>query len=303
MLEPLFRCNLECVGCGKIQFPDEILNKYLTPEQCFRAVEECDAPVVSIPGGEPLIHPKIQEIVEGLVARKRYVYLCTNAILLKKKLDQFKPSKFLTFNVHLDGLKEEHDRSVSREGVFDLAVDAIREAKRRGFRVTTNTTFFEGTDPERARSLFDFLTELKVEGMTISPGYNYEKAAGQERFLKRNRTKDLFSRLLNHPKKGWKFNQSPLFLQFLRGKEDYPCTPWGNPTYNVLGWQRPCYLLGEGYAKSFRELMETTDWEKYGVGRNEKCADCMVHCGFEASAVDDTFSSFKGLCKTVKAML
>ena len=303
MLEPLMRCNLECAGCGKIQFPEETLNKRLTPEQCFQAVDECDAPVVSIPGGEPLIHPEIKEIVEGLVARKRYVYLCTNAILLKRKIDQFKPSKFLTFSIHMDGLKEEHDHAVCREGVFDIAVEAIREAKKRGFRVTTNTTFFEGTDPDRARRLFDLLTKLGVEGMTISPGYSYQKAPDQEHFLKRNRTKELFSRLLSNPNKGWQFNQSPLFLRFLQGKEEYQCTPWGNPTYNVFGWQRPCYLLGEGYAKTFRELMEETAWQKYGVGRNEKCANCMVHCGFEASAVDDTFNSWKGFFKTVRFSL
>jgi len=303
MLEPLFLCNLECAGCGKIQFPEEVLNKRLTPEQCFQAVDECGAPMVSIPGGEPLIHPEMPEIVEGLVARKKYVYLCTNAILLKRKLDLFKPSKYLTFSIHMDGLKEEHDHAVCRDGVFDVAVDAIKEAKTRGFRVTTNTTLFEGANPERVRAMFDFLAALGVEGMMVSPGYSYEKAPDQEHFLKRSRTHELFSNILRNPKKGWQFNQSPLFLRFLQGQEDYQCTPWGNPTYNVFGWQKPCYLLGEGYAKSFKELMETTEWDRYGTGRNEKCADCMVHCGYEASAVDDTFSSFSGLFKTIKAML
>ena len=303
MLEPLFRCNLECAGCGKIQFPEETLNKRLSPAQCFKAVDECGAPMVSIPGGEPLIHPEIEAIVEGLIQRKRYVYLCTNAIMLERKLDCFRPSKYLTFSVHLDGLKEEHDKAVCRDGIFDIAVRAIREAKKRGFRVTTNSTLFEGADPERVRAMFDFLTELGVEGMMISPGYSYAKAPDQEHFLKRSRTHELFSKILRNRKKGWQFNQSPLFLRFLEGKENYQCTPWGNPTYNVFGWQKPCYLLGEGYAETFQELMETTEWEKYGTGRNEKCADCMVHCGYEASAVDDTFGSWKGFLKTARHSL
>ena len=303
MLEPLMRCNLECAGCGKIQYPEEILKKSLTLEQCLRAVDECGAPVVSIPGGEPLIHPDIKEIVEGIIARKKYVYLCTNALLLERKIDLFKPSKYLTLSIHMDGLKEEHDHAVCREGVFDIAVKAIRDALAKGFRVTTNSTLFEGADPERVRTLFDFLTKLGVEGMMISPGYSYAMAPDQQHFLKRERTQELFSRILSRPKKGWQFNQSPLFLRFLQGKEDYQCTPWGNPTYTIFGWQKPCYLLGEGYAQSFKELMETTEWEKYGTGRHEKCADCMVHCGYEATAVDDTFSSWKGFAKTVRATL
>ncbi len=303
MLEPLFRCNLECAGCGKIQFPDEVLNKRLSPEQCFKAVDECGAPMVSIPGGEPLIHPEMPEIVRGLVARKKYVYLCTNAIMMDRKLDQYEPSQYLTFSIHLDGLKEEHDHAVCRDGIFDIAVAAIKKAKAKGFRVTTNTTLFEGANPERVREFFDFVSELKTEGMMISPGYSYEKAPDQEHFLKRSRTTQLFSKILEKPKKSWQFNQSPLFLRFLQGKEDYKCTPWGNPTYNVFGWQKPCYLLGEGYAQTFQELMETTEWDRYGTGRHEKCADCMVHCGYEASAVDDTFGSWKGFFKTVKHTL
>lgn len=303
MLEPLFRCNLECAGCGKIQFPEETLNKRLTPEQCFQAAEECGAPMVSIPGGEPLIHPEIQQIVEGLVARKKYIYLCTNAIMLERKLHLFKPSKYLTFSVHLDGLKEEHDHAVCRDGIFDVAVNAIKTAKAKGFRVTTNTTLFDGANPDRVRQFFDFLTELGTEGMMISPGYSYEKAPDQQHFLKRERTHELFTRILDKPKKGWKFNQSPLFLRFLQGKENYECTPWGSPAYNVFGWQKPCYLLGDGYAQTFQELMNTTDWDKYGTGRNEKCADCMVHCGYEPSAVDDTFNSFRGFLKTIRYTL
>lgn len=302
MLEPLFRCNLACAGCGKIQYPDHVLSRNLSAEDCLKAVDECGAPMVSIPGGEPLIHPEIQQIVEGLVARKKYIYLCTNAIMLRRKIDLFKPSKYLTFSIHLDGLKEEHDSAVCRDGVFDTAVEGIKEAIKRGFRVTTNTTLFDGANPNRVRAMFDFLSELGVEGMMVSPGYSYEKAPDQQKFLKRDRTNQLFSQILDKPKKEWKFNQSPLFLKFLKGDLDYECTPWGMPTYNVFGWQKPCYLLQEGYAKTFKELMSDTAWQNYGTGRHEKCADCMVHCGYEATAVNDTFSSFKGLGRTIQAM-
>lgn len=303
MLEPLFRCNLACAGCGKIQYPDHVLDKRLTPEQCWAAAEECGAPMVSIPGGEPLIHPEMPEIVRGLVARKKYVYLCTNAILLERKLDEYRPSKFLTFSVHMDGLREEHDLAVCRDGVYDTAVRAIKAALARGFRVTTNTTLYNDADPPRVRAFFDEMMKLGVEGMMISPGYSYQKAPDQKNFLKRNKTRELFAQILRDRKRGWRFNQSPLFLEFLMGRVDYQCTPWGNPTYNVFGWQRPCYLLQEGYAKTFRELMEETDWERYGTGRNEKCADCMVHCGYEPSAVEHTFGSWAGFVRTVRATL
>jgi hopanoid biosynthesis associated radical SAM protein HpnH len=303
MLEPLFRCNLACAGCGKIQYPDHILNRRLTPEQCWAAAAECGAPVVSIPGGEPLIHPEMPEIVRGFVERKIYVYLCTNALLLKRKLDAYTPSKFLTFSIHLDGLKEEHDMAVCRDGVYDMAVEAMKEALKRGFRVTTNTTLFEGADPARVRKFFDTMMELGVEGMMVSPGYSYQKAPDQEHFLQRQRTKSLFQQVFKNKKKSWRFNQSPLFLEFLQGKLEYHCTPWGNPTYNIFGWQRPCYLLQEGYAKTFQELMNDTEWDRYGHTRNDKCKDCMVHCGYEASAVDDTFSSLRGFARTIKATL
>ena len=303
MLEPLFRCNLACAGCGKIQYPAHVLKRELTPEECFRAADECGAPIVSIPGGEPLMHSRIVEIVEGLVARKKYVYLCTNAILLKEKLHEFRPSKFLTFSVHMDGLREEHDFAVCREGVYDIAVEAIQLALARGFRVTTNTTLFEGVNPERIRMFFDEMSALKVEGMMLSPGYSYSKAPDQEHFLRRSRTRQLFAQILSYPQRAWRFNQSPLFLEFLMGHRDYQCTPWGNPTYNVFGWQKPCYLLQEGYASTFEELMKDTAWDQYGTGRNEKCADCMVHCGYEASAVDDTFGSLGGFLTTVRATI
>jgi len=292
MLEPLFRCNLACVGCGKIDYPDEILNKRLSVAECLQAVDECGAPVVSIPGGEPLLHKEIDKIVEGIVARKKFVYLCTNALLLEKKLDLFTPSPYLSFSVHLDGLKEEHDHSVCQDGVFDRVVPAISKAKERGFRVSVNATLFDGLDPERIAAFLDFASfELKVDAITISPGYAYERAPDQQHFLTRHRTKELFREVFRRGRgKKWRFSQSSLFLDFLAGNQQYHCTPWGNPTRNVFGWQRPCYLLGEGYARSFKELMETTDWDKYGTGNYEKCANCMVHCGYEPTAADDAVS-------------
>jgi hopanoid biosynthesis associated radical SAM protein HpnH len=304
MLEPLFRCNLACAGCGKIQYPAHILKKHLTVEQCLAAVDECGAPMVSIPGGEPLMYPEIGPLVRELVARRKYVYLCTNAILLGKRLQEglFQPSKYLSFSVHMDGLRDEHDEAVCREGVFDQAVDGIRSALQRGFRVTTNTTLFDGADPVRMREFFDAMMALGVEGMMISPGYSYSKAPDQEHFLRRQRANDLFRRMLEGATRRWKFNQSPLFLQFLMGRRDFECTPWGNPTYNIFGWQRPCYLLQEGYAASFEELLESTRWEEYGRrSGNDKCRDCMVHCGHEPSAVDATFGSWRGFRDTVVA--
>jgi hopanoid biosynthesis associated radical SAM protein HpnH len=301
MLEPLFRCNLACAGCGKIQYPAHILKKELSPEECFKAVEECGTPMVSIPGGEPLMHSQIDKIVEGLVARKKYIYLCTNALLLKEKLDLFKPSKYLTFSVHVDGQREHHDFSVCREGGYDLAIEGIREAVKRGFRVTTNTTLFDGADPNSVRGFFDEMMELGVEGMMLSPGYSYDKAPDQKHFLGRARTRRLFRAILSNRKPSWQFNQSTLFLEFLMGKRTYACTPWGMPTYNVFGWQKPCYLLQDGYADTFQELLETTEWQNYGTeSGNPKCANCMVHSGYEASAVDHTFSGLGGMWATVK---
>ena len=294
MLEPLLQCNLECAGCGKIQHPDDILRRRLSPEQCWAAAEECGAPVVSIAGGEPLIHRQIGEITQGFIERKKFVYLCTNAILLQKRLDQFEPSPYLTFSIHVDGLEQDHDDSVCRDGVWDVAIDAIKAAKDRGFRVTTNSTFFIGADPARIRRMFDRLADLGVDGLMISPGYPYEKAPDQEHFLARNQTKQLFREILEDPPSRWTFNHSALFLDFLKGEIEYDCTPWGNPTYTVFGWQRPCYLMDEGYAGTFRELIEETEWDDYGVASgNPKCVDCMVHSGFEASAVIDATTNLK----------
>lgn len=304
MLEPLFRCNLACAGCGKIQYPAHILKQNLSPEECLRAIDECGAPMVSIPGGEPLMHPQIAEIVEGLVARKKYIYFCTNALLLKEKLHLFKPSKYLTFSVHVDGQREHHDFSVCREGGYDAAIDGVREALKRGFRVTTNTTLFDGADPVSVRAFFDEMMELGVEGMMLSPGYSYDKAPDQKHFLGRARTRRLFRAILSNRKPNWRFNLSPLFLEFLMGKRDFPCTPWGMPTFNIFGWQKPCYLLQDGYADTFAELMAETEWNQYGKeSGNPKCANCMVHSGYEASAVDHTFSSLRGLWDTAKATL
>jgi hopanoid biosynthesis associated radical SAM protein HpnH len=304
MLEPLFRCTLECKGCGKIQFPEEILQKRLSVKECLDAANECGAPMVSIPGGEPLIHPEIKEIVDGLIKQKRYIYLCTNAILLEKKLSLFNPSKYLTFSIHLDGLREMHDRAVSREGIFDVAVKAIRAARQNGFRVTTNTTHFDGEKPEEVRKFFDFAMSLGVEGMMVSPGYSYEKAPDQEHFLRRERAQNFFKEVFANRKKEWKFNQSPFFLEFLMGNKNYQCTPWGNPTRNIFGWQKPCYLMADaGYAKTFMELMSDTEWDKYGTGRHPKCADCMVHCGYEPTAVIDSFSSVGKFLQTIRASI
>jgi hopanoid biosynthesis associated radical SAM protein HpnH len=288
MLEPLFRCNLACAGCGKIDYPDAILNQRLSVDECLEAVDECGAPVVSIAGGEPLLHREIDQVVRGIIARKKFVYLCTNALLLEKKLDQFEPNRYFTWSVHLDGDQQDHDKSVCQDGVYDRAVEAIRKAKARGFRVNINCTLFAGAVPERYAQFFDDVMALGVDGMTVSPGYAYERAPDQAHFLNRRNTKQLFRdifKLQQKDKKRWQFSQSSLFLDFLAGNQSFHCTPWGNPTRNYFGWQRPCYLLGEGYAKSFTELMESTDWDRYGTGNYEKCADCMVHSGYEASAV------------------
>jgi hopanoid biosynthesis associated radical SAM protein HpnH len=289
MLEPLFRCNLACAGCGKIDYPDAILNQRLSVAQCLEAVDECGAPIVVLAGGEPLLHRDIAAIADGIIARRKFLYLCTNALLLEKKLDQFRPRPNFAWTVHLDGDRQDHDRSVCLDGVYDRAVAAIAAAKRRGFRVNINATLFDTVAPDRVARFFDDVAALGIDGITVSPGYAYERAPDQTHFLNRRRTKELFREIFRR-RRGtrWSFNQSSLFLDFLAGNQTYRCTPWGNPTRNVFGWQRPCYLLGEGYAGTFKELMEETDWDAYGTGHYEKCADCMVHSGYEASAVVDS---------------
>jgi hopanoid biosynthesis associated radical SAM protein HpnH len=297
MLEPLFRCNLACAGCGKIDYPSSILNKRISVADAITAAEECGAPVVSIAGGEPLIHREIGDIVAELIKRKKYVYLCTNALLLEKKLDLFKPSKFLTFSIHLDGERAEHDAAVCEDGVYDKAVAAIKVAKDRGFRVNVNSTLFDNATADGAARFFDAATALGIDGITVSPGFSYERAPDQAHFLNRKRTKELFRGIFARGKgKKWPLSHSSMYLDFLAGNQDYRCTPWGNPTRTVFGWQKPCYLLGEGYVGSFRELMDDTDWNLYGTGNYEKCADCMAHCGYEATAVADMVRKpWKGL--------
>ncbi len=304
MLEPLFRCNLACAGCGKIQHPSEILRQHLSPEQCFSAVDECGAPIVAIPGGEPLLHPQIEEIIAGIVARKKYLYVCTNAIKLEEMLSRFTPSKYLAFSIHLDGLEKEHDASVCRDGVYEMAVNAIRAARNAGFRVTTNSTLFADAEPERCRQFFDEVMQLGVEGMMVSPGYSYEKAPEQDIFLSRERSHGLFRKIFKGGTSRWKFNQSPVFLEFLKGNWDLECRPWGTPSYSLFGWQKPCYLLDEGYAESFSDLMNTTDWNSYGrASGNPKCQQCMAHCGYEPAAVEATFGSWKGFLRTARLAL
>jgi hopanoid biosynthesis associated radical SAM protein HpnH len=289
MLEPLFRCNLACAGCGKIDYPDKILNQRLSIADCMQAIDECGAPVVVLAGGEPLLHKELPEIVTGALAKGKFVTVCTNALLMDKKLQQYRPHRRFNWSVHLDGDREMHDRSVCQQGVYDKAVVAIKNAKAKGFRVNINCTLFNDAEPKRVARFFDDVKALGVDGITVSPGYAYERAPDQQHFLNRTRTKQLFRDIFRHASKtaAWPFFQSPLFLDFLAGNQSYPCTPWGNPTRTVFGWQRPCYLLGEGYARTFKELMEETAWERYGTGAYEKCADCMVHSGFEATAVTD----------------
>ncbi|MBC6496724.1 MAG: adenosyl-hopene transferase HpnH [Alphaproteobacteria bacterium GM7ARS4] len=301
MLEPLFRCNLACAGCGKIDYPDEILQQRMSVQECLEAVDECGAPVVSIPGGEPLLHKDIGDIVRGIVERRKFVYLCTNALLLEKKLHLFEPSPYLAFSIHLDGDREIHDDAVCQDGVYDRVIKAIQAAQERSFRVNVNCTLFDGVDAERTARFFDTMTAMGIDGITVSPGYAYERAPDQEHFLQRQKTRTLFRSLFRHGahgsthgnirgKKPWPLSHSSLYLDFLAGNQTYHCTPWGNPTRNIFGWQRPCYLLGEGYCSSFKELMEETDWTLYGTGQYEKCANCMAHCGYEASAVEDSFA-------------
>ena len=293
MLEPLFQCNLACAGCGKIDHPKEVLQRRMSVEQALNAVDECDAPVVSIPGGEPLIHRQLPQIVAGIVARRKFVYLCTNALLLAKHIDEYRPSRYLVFSIHLDGGRERHDASVCQRGVFDKAVAAIRLARSKGFRVTINCTLFVGEDAAEVAAFFDEAMRFGIEGITVSPGYSYQRAPRQDVFLARAASKRLFRDIFRTGRRResrWNFTNSSLFLDFLAGNQTYQCTPWSNPTYNLFGWQRPCYLLDEGYADSFRSLMDDTQWDRYGVGRNPRCDNCMAHCGFEGTAVTDMLS-------------
>jgi len=302
-LEPLYQCNLACEGCGKIQQPDHLLRQRMAVEDAVAAIEESGAPMVSIAGGEPLIHPEIDKMAAELIKRRKYVFLCTNALLMEKKMHLFKPSHYFAWAVHIDGLRERHDESVARAGVFDRAVAAIKEAKRQGFRVTTNTTFFTHDSPDTVRRVLDFLNdELEVDAMMISPAYAYEKAPDQEHFLGVTQTRKLFSEAFaDGRRRRWRLNHSPLFLDFLEGKVDYDCTAWAIPSYSLLGWQRPCYLMSDGYVKTYKELIEQTDWSKYGRGRDERCDNCMAHCGYEPSAVLATSKSLRQSLRALRA--
>ena len=289
MLEPLLRCNLACPGCGKIDYPDAILNQRLSYDQCMDALDECGAPAVSIAGGEPLLHRDMPRIVKGYIAKKKFVILCTNALLLKKKMADYAPSPYFTWSIHLDGDKQMHDHAVDQNGTYDVAIEAIELAKAKGFRVQVNCTVFDGADPAKLAAFFDEMKRRDVE-ITISPGYAYERAANQDHFLNRERTKNFFRDVFSRGNGGkdWAFTNSPLFLDFLAGNQTYECTPWSMPLRTVFGWQKPCYLVGEGYVPTFAELMEGTDWDQYGVGKYEKCSNCMVHCGFEGTAATDS---------------
>ena len=298
MLEPLFRCNLSCAGCGKIDYPEEVLNRRLSVDECLSAVEECGSPIVSIAGGEPLIHKDMPQIVAGIVRGKKFVYLCTNGLLLHTHIEDFTPSVYLTISIHLDGNRERHDALAGQSGVYDRAVEAIRLARSRGFRVTVNCTLYDGMTAQETAGHLDFVMSLGVEGITVSPGFFYVQAPQKELFLNCARSKQLFRDIFKIGReRKWRFNQSSLFLDFLSGNQSYQCTPWGNPTRNIFGWQRPCYLfVGESYASSFKAFMEETDWNRYGRGRNSKCANCMMHCGFEPTAVNDALAHpFKAL--------
>jgi hopanoid biosynthesis associated radical SAM protein HpnH len=296
-LEPLFACNLACAGCGKIQHPADILRQRMPVAQAVNAVLESGAPMVSIAGGEPLMHPHIDEIVNELVKRKKFVIMCTNAELVRKRIDKFdlKPSPYFAFAVHIDGLRERHDASVNKEGVFDEAVAAIKDLKARGFRVTTNSTFFNTDTPQTVIEVLDFLNDdLKVDEMMISPAYAYEKAPDQDHFLGVTETTELFKKAFaDGRRKKWRLNHSPLFLDFLEGEVEFECTAWGIPSYSLKGWQKPCYLMADGYVSTYKELIETTDWESYGRGKDERCNNCMAHCGYEPTAVLATMGSLR----------
>ncbi|CAN5915764.1 adenosyl-hopene transferase HpnH [soil metagenome] len=283
MLEPLHACNLTCTGCGRIREYESTIKQKLSIQECLDAVDECGAPVVSICGGEPMIYPGIGELTAKILERGKAVYLCTNGMFIRKKINEFKPSKRFFFNVHLDGLQKTHDIAVEREGVYDQAIDGIKCAKEHGHLVCTNTTVFKETDMAELEELFGYLTSLDVDGFMISPGYEYSAVQDKEMFLDRAMIREKF-RQADAMFRKYKFATSPIFLEFLQGHREMSCTAWGNPTRNILGWKGPCYLITDIHHKSFDDLLNKTPWEKYGYGKDPRCENCMVHSGYEASA-------------------
>ena len=284
MLEPLHACNLTCTGCGRIREYKSTINEILTVEECMAAVDDCGAPIVSICGGEPLIYPEIGRLASEILARKKHIYLCTNGMFIRKRLADFKPTSRLFFNVHLDGLEKTHDICVERDGVFREAIEGIKVAKAAGFLVTSNTTIYKETDIEEIAELFAYLQTLGVDGHMLSPAYSYGAVMTKEIFMSRAEIREKFqqaSALLER----YNIVTSPIYMEFLRGERELMCTAWGNPTYNPRGWKGPCYLITDEHHKTFRELIDKTPWEKYGKGRDPRCEDCMVHAGYEASAV------------------
>lgn len=299
MLEPLEKCNLACVGCGRIREYESVIDHMLTVEQCLAAVEESGAPIVSIAGGEPTIHPQIHEIVNRITAQKRFVYMCTNALLMERMFRKIPPSKHFAFVVHMDGMEKAHDKSVYRKGVFRIALKGIKEALDKGYRVTTNTTVFNGVDEDDVIEMFKMLTDIGVEGCMISPGYQFDSVPDQNLFITRQRARKVFRSILN-PKHGIRFYNNPLYLDFLRGEREYECSAWANPTYTIMGWREPCYLLGDRHTQSIEPLFSDELWDRFGPGKDPRCADCLMHCGFESTSVFEAMKTPKDAIKMIR---
>ena len=291
MLEITHNCNLTCEGCGRILEFKDTMDRKMSVDECMQAAGECGAPVVSVTGGEPFLHPDLDKIVNGLIAKKRHIYLCTNGITLGDSLNKYKPSPYLNINVHLDGMAETHDRIVCAKGIFKKATDSIKKAKQLGFTVCTNTTIFKDTDPEEIEELFKFLTDMDIDGLLVSPGFSFEDNSNNV-FIQKEEFHRKFSFIYELSKK-YKIMNTPLYLKFLMGERDLACTPWGNPTRNYLGWKGPCYLITDAYYETFQELMDNTDWDKYGTDKDPRCRNCMMHCGFEPTVVLETGKSLK----------
>lgn len=292
MLEPLHACNLTCAGCGRIREYRDYLSKMLSVDDCLRAADDCEAPVVSICGGEPLLYPEISRLVDGILGRGRVVYLCTNGQVLEEKLGLFRPHRMFNINVHLDGMAETHDAIVERNGAFEKAAAGIRAAKKAGFVVCTNTTVYRQTDTDEIRELVSFLDALNVDGILMSPGFDYSEVEDRSVFLDKDAIVEKFQKL-DDVVRGRKIWNTPLFYDFLQGRRDYPCTPWGNVTYNVRGWKAPCYLVTDSHYDSYRNFIDLVNWGNYGPRRDRRCSNCMAHCGFEATVALTATSSMR----------